>query len=115
MAKVRVAIIEHMDPGGTKEFLVRPSVVFLKKGDALRVLNCTGHNAKIGRAPHGPGARPHAFLALPTKHSFHEISRGGTLKLRARKDANDWCRYRVTVNGIPARGDSDPVIIIDNP
>ncbi len=115
MGIVRVAVIEHAGKGNKREYLVRPSVVFLKKGDTLRVLNYTERDVKISRAPAGPGATPHEFLGLPTKDSFHAVSKGGVLKLRAGKDVSHWCRYRVTVNGVVARGDSDPVIIIDNP
>lgn len=123
MAIVRAAVIKR----GNKDFLVRPSVVFLEAGDVFRLLNTTGHNVTIVPIPGGPAGpqkRLVALLQLPGRYPSRGVKKGEFLEVAApvplkRQDQNRFWRYRVTVdvNGTPiaAVGDSDPVIIIDNP
>ena len=113
MAIVRVAVIEHKNPQGKKEFLVRPSVVFLEYGDVFRLLNTTRGLVTITTT--APGIRKkNSRGATVARHvdagqAFEvpvPLHRGSGLSPR---------EFTILVNGVRAIGDSDPRIIIDNP
>jgi len=119
MAIVRVAVIERTVDKKT-DFLVRPSVVFLEEGDVFRVLNTTQHEVTILPATAQSASTPHGFLNLSAKGASHVIDKEGVFETVARgKGPNNGCRYHIEVNFrgkmCVAGGDSDPVIIIDNP
>ena len=114
MAIVRVAIIERPINAKQTQFLVRPSVCFMEDGDVLRLLNTTNHAVTITMPAQAfDPAQP------ADKRSRGKLKKRGTLELalplRGRKRHNAMYRYRITVSGTRALGDSDPVIIIDNP
>lgn len=126
---VRVAVIQvptadpPARPKKSPQFLVRPSVVFLQNGDVVRVLNTTPWAVTISKLNDmgtscpkldpreleffGParvdpcGARDSNPVSIKSKGSF-------------------LCRYQIHVEAVRgkrtlAKGDSDPVIIIDKP
>lgn len=126
MAIVRVAIIERTVDKRT-DFLVRPSVVFLQDDDVLRVLNTTSHQVTI-TPPKKPTLRrcPSPLTALTalgnlgiSTNPVAPCSAWNSRPVKSRKAHNVFCRYHVevTIKGTQrvARGNSDPVIIIDNP
>jgi hypothetical protein len=120
MTIVKVAVIKKSE----KTFLVRPSVVFLKDGDELRVLNTTSHVVTITpprtpaklACPPPPPVNPLAILGLSSAVKLDPCGQWSPkTPVRSSGAQNVFCRYHVVVNGQTAAGDSDPVIIIDNP
>ncbi len=125
MATVRAAVLQR---ASDSDFLVRPSVVFLEAGDVFRLLNGTRYRVTILPAPE-PGARPNPGLAtllgLTGSSSSRTIRAGDVhevavpLRPALRHAHTILCRYQVKVHvphrPVAAVGDSDPVIIIDNP
>jgi hypothetical protein len=126
MAIVRAAVLRRKN---NKDFLVRPSVAFLEAGDVFRLVNGTAYDITIAPST-SPGAGPRqklvALLGLPGRHPSQKVKKGNSHdvsvpfpKTGKRHAQNMLCRYQVTVH-VPGRpvlaaGDSDPVIIVDNP
>lgn len=113
MAIVRVAVIEHTNAQGKKEFLVRPSVVFLEYGDVFRLLNTTGGKVTLTTSAPGIGKKNRRGGILPRTlgpgRAFEvpvPLRRGRLLSSRP---------FKILVDGVRAIGDSDPRVIIDNP
>jgi len=100
--KVRVYVYKKTE--GIDEYRVFPGVVVLEKNDDLELVNVSG-NVAIWRMPAGPFSNLPVTESVPNKH-------GKTKKVLANADAQA-VEYEVLVNGKKAKGNSDPVIIID--
>lgn len=106
MAIVRVAVIES-----NGQYLVRPAVVFLSKteGDTFRLINRTTQTltlSAIGTSPF------EASLSMPV--SIGSGARGD-LPLASKPSGSFSYRVEVGAGRVVAQGNSDPVIIIDDP
>lgn len=134
MATVRAVVLRR---ASDSDFLVRPSVVFLEAGDVFRLLNETSYAVSIIASPDrdsGPRKRLETLLWLKDLREVEGLKRrrlSRTIKAgevhevsvpvptAPRNAHNMRCRYQVLVNTpdgqVAAAGDSDPVIIIDNP
>jgi hypothetical protein len=85
------------------KLLVRPSVVVLRKNEEFRLCNLTDSN-DVQVCFEDPNVRPNWFpIEKSRKHGRVMSMDPGVY------------RYKVTVGGRPAHGESDPVIIIDPP
>lgn len=95
MATVKAAVIKKQTGCG---FLVRPSVVFLTKEDEFWFVNTTDQTFTLGRQLKGP-VGPHSSILVTVPSGLPLCTA---------------IRYTVeTSDGTKAKGDSDPVIIID--
>jgi hypothetical protein len=103
--KVRVYVFK--ETAGIDEYRVFPGIVVLEKNDDLELVNVSGDVA-IWKMPAGPAG---PFSNLPVTESVGNKT-GKTKKVLADASAQA-VEYVVEVNGKKAKGNSDPVIIID--
>ena len=108
-ARCDAYIISHRNGQDVTEYLVRPSFVVLNGNGSrkFRIRNLTGNpNISVdlqGEEDSDAGPR---VREVDGQYDAFEL----TVKKR-----DGHFEYKVTVGTIPARGDSDPVIIIDPP
>ena len=100
--KVRVYVYKETE--SIEEYRVYPGIVVLEKNDDLELVNVSGDTA-IWTMPAGPFSHLPVTEPVPNKH-------GKTKKVLADAEAQA-VEYVVEVNGKKAKGNSDPVIIID--
>jgi hypothetical protein len=100
--KRRVSVYKETE--GFDEYRVYPGIVILEKNDELELVNVSGDVA-IWRMPAGP------FADFPVTESVP--NKTGKLKTVKSNAAPQAVEYVVEVNGQKAKGNSDPVIIID--
>jgi hypothetical protein len=103
MAK-KVRVYVYKDTEGIDSYRVFPGIVILEKNDDLELVNVSGDTA-IWRMPAGP------FSNLPVTESVPNKN-GKTKKVLSNAEAQA-VEYEVLVKGKKAKGNSDPVIIID--
>lgn len=102
MAKKRAYVYKETE--GIDEYRVYPGIVILQKNDDFELVNVSGTVA-IWKMPAGPFANLPVTESVPNKQ--------GKLK-QVKADAEPQAvEYVVEINGKKAKGNSDPVIIID--
>jgi hypothetical protein len=104
MAKLVRAYVYKQTTAFLDEYRVYPGVVVLAKGDDFELVNVSGDTATWDM-PAGP------FSNVPDKVDVRN-KQGKTKRVLANADPQA-VEYVVEVNGKRAKGNSDPVIIID--
>jgi hypothetical protein len=101
MAKVRAYV--YKDTSGIDSYRVYPGVVILKKNDDFELVNLSGDPAtyKMPAGPFGPASQD----TVPNGQGNNKTVPGAA--------AAQAVEYVVEVKGKRAKGNSDPVIIID--
>ena len=102
MPKKRAYVYKETD--GIDEYRVYPGIVILQKNDDFELVNVSGDVA-IWKMPAGPFSDVPVTESVPNKQGKNK-----TVKANAQAQAVE---YVVEVNGKRAKGNSDPVIIID--
>jgi len=103
MAK-KVRVYVYKETAGIDEYRVYPGIVVLEKNDDFELVNVSGDTA-IYEMPAGPFANAPITESVQDKHAKNKTVLGNA--------SAQAVEYVVKVNGKRAKGNSDPVIIID--
>jgi hypothetical protein len=108
-AIVRVAVVEKPNGG----FFVEPPVAFVAHGDEFRIINTTKEPLRFGiisRQPFG------AATKIKVGRNPRLTKPGAAVTVHFPRVYGRSFSYTITTaSGRPAFGNSDPVIIVDNP
>jgi hypothetical protein len=102
---IRVSVVK---PKGSSDFLVQPAICYAEPGDIFRLFNMTNEKLRVEftKAPFPPDGKK------KTVDKGEEVSLD--IPLDARKGRHSY-QIHMIKSGVLAKGNSDPVIVVDNP